>query len=102
MAIREAGRHRKAGPPGPRRAASAPDPMLCGQRTPFPSFRVAPEFHEGVSACKTPEDIVTEEGVMAITDAGTLEAIVDQVMKTTQGKADPKLVNDLLTRKLGS
>ncbi len=33
-------------------------------------------------------------------EAGSKNYLVGQVMKATQGKADPKLVNDLLTKKL--
>ena len=32
--------------------------------------------------------------------AGSKNYLVGQVMKATQGKADPKLVNDLLAKKL--
>ncbi len=75
---------------------------------------------------KAPGNIVRKKGLIVIADAGALEAIVEkviaqfpqaiaefkagkvgsknylvgQVMKATQGKGDPKLVNDLLTRKL--
>ncbi len=85
-------------------------------------------FEEMYTTGKAPGDIVREKGLTVITDAGALEAIVDeviaehpgpvaefragkagsknflvgQVMKKTQGKADPKLVNNLLARKLTS
>ncbi len=74
-----------------------------------------------------PAAIVEEKGLVQITDAGAIEAEVDkviagnpgqvqeykdgnqkvvgwfvgQVMKATGGKANPKMVNDLLKRKLG-
>ena len=83
-------------------------------------------FEEMYTTGKAPGDIVREKGLTVIADAGALEAIVDQViarhpqavaefkagkagsknflvgqvMKATQGKADPKLVNDLLAKKL--
>ncbi len=85
-------------------------------------------FEEMYTTGKAPTDIVREKGLVVIADAGALEAIVDQVvaenpaavaefragkagsknylvgqvMKATQGKADPKLVNDLLAKKLAS
>ena len=74
-----------------------------------------------------PEEIVEEKGLVQITDTGAIEAEVDkviagnpgqvqeyrdgnrkvvgwfvgQVMKATGGKANPKMVNDLLKQKLG-
>jgi aspartyl-tRNA(Asn)/glutamyl-tRNA(Gln) amidotransferase subunit B len=83
-------------------------------------------FEEMYAAGKAPADIVREKGLTVIADAGALEAVVEkviaqnaqavaefkagkagsknylvgQVMKATQGKADPKLVNDLLAKKL--
>jgi len=85
-------------------------------------------FEEMYATGKAPGDIVREKGLTVIADAGALEAIVDQViakspaavaefkagkagsknylvgqvMKATQGKADPKLVNDILAKKLAS
>ncbi len=75
---------------------------------------------------KTPKDIIAEKGMVQITDEGeltkTITAIIDanpkqladyksgkdklfgffvgQVMKATQGKANPQLVNDLLKKML--
>ncbi len=74
-----------------------------------------------------PEKIVAAEGLTQITDTGAIEAAVDkviadspeqadsvragndkaigwfvgQVMKATQGKANPQMVNELLRKKLG-
>jgi len=85
-------------------------------------------FEEMYATGKAPGDIVREKGLTVIADAGALEAIIEkvlaehpaavaefragkagsknylvgQVMKATQGKADPKLVNDLLSKKLAS
>ncbi len=79
-------------------------------------------FHSGKSAGK----IIEEKGLTQISDEGSLEGIVDdilahntntveryrggesklmgffvgQVMKSTKGKANPKVVNELLTKKL--
>ena len=85
-------------------------------------------FEEMYATGKAPADIVREKGLVVIADAGALEGIIQdvlarhpaavtkfkagkagsknflvgQVMKATQGKADPKLVNDLLAKKLAS
>jgi aspartyl-tRNA(Asn)/glutamyl-tRNA(Gln) amidotransferase subunit B len=85
-------------------------------------------FAEMYETHKPPETIVTEQGLMQITDTGEIAAIVDsiiaahpdevaafkggkdnllkffigQVMKETKGKANPKLVNDLVKEKLSS
>jgi aspartyl-tRNA(Asn)/glutamyl-tRNA(Gln) amidotransferase subunit B len=85
-------------------------------------------FEEMYATGKAPGDIVREKGLTVMTDTGALEAILDeviaqnpaavaelkagkagsknflvgQVMKKTQGKADPQLVNALLTKKLAS
>ncbi len=74
----------------------------------------------------SPKQLVEEKGMVVIADAGALEAILDevlaahpseleqyhngktklrgffvgQVMKKTQGRADPKLTNQLLSKKL--
>ena len=74
---------------------------------------------------RAPEDIVAEKGLRQVSDTGEIEAIVDrvlaanpkqadqyragddkvagwlvgQVMKASQGKANPKLVNEILRRK---
>lgn len=76
---------------------------------------------------KPAEEIVTEKGLVQVTDAALLEAassrvidanpkvvedfkkgkeqavgfLVGQVMKETKGKANPKLVNEILKKKLG-
>lgn len=83
-------------------------------------------FEEMVENDKTPEAIVKEKGLVQITDAGEIEAVIDriisenpaqveqyrngktkvlgffvgQVMKATRGKANPGIVNDLLNAKL--
>ena len=85
-------------------------------------------FEEMYGTGKAAGDIVQEKGLTVIADVGALETIVDQViakspaavaefkagkagaknflvgqvMKATQGKADPKLLNELLTKKLAS
>jgi aspartyl-tRNA(Asn)/glutamyl-tRNA(Gln) amidotransferase subunit B len=84
-------------------------------------------FEEMAQTGKPPETIVNEKGLVQITDAGAIEAVVSrvvagcpaeveafkkgktkllgffvgQVMKETRGKANPKLVNELLKKKLG-
>jgi aspartyl-tRNA(Asn)/glutamyl-tRNA(Gln) amidotransferase subunit B len=76
---------------------------------------------------RAPEDIVAEKGLRQVSDTGEIEAIVDrvlaanpkqadqyragddkvagwlvgQVMKASQGKANPKLVNEILRKKRG-
>lgn len=83
-------------------------------------------FDEMFETSKDPADIVEEKGLKQITDTGAIEAIVDQiiadnpgqvdtyrsgktglmgwfvgqVMKASQGKANPKAVNELLKSKL--
>jgi aspartyl-tRNA(Asn)/glutamyl-tRNA(Gln) amidotransferase subunit B len=83
-------------------------------------------FDEMVSSGKEPEAIVQEKGLVQITDADAIEAVVEQVftdhaeevaaykagktkllgffvgqvMKATRGKANPKIVNDILKRTL--
>ena len=85
-------------------------------------------FIEMYKSGKEPADIVATSGMQLITDASKLEAVIDdviknnqkqleqykagkvalfgyfvgQVMKATQGQADPKLTNDLLQQKLSS
>ena len=84
-------------------------------------------FLEMYKTGETAENIIAKSGVQLITDPAKLEAIIDevvrnnqkqleqykagkvalfgyfvgQVMKATQGQADPKLTNDLLKQKLG-
>ncbi|MDG2032499.1 MAG: Asp-tRNA(Asn)/Glu-tRNA(Gln) amidotransferase GatCAB subunit B, partial [Rhodospirillales bacterium] len=92
------------------------------------SNRIAKDvFEEMVASGGDPEAIVEEKGLMQITDTSEIEAAVDQViagnpdqaqqfkdgnqkvagwfvgqvMKATQGKANPQMVNDLLRKKLG-
>ncbi len=92
------------------------------------SGRIAKDvFDEMWATGKDAADIVEEKGLKQITDTGAIEAAVDQViadspdnvaqyqggnvkvigwfvgqvMKATQGKANPKLVNELLRKKLG-
>jgi aspartyl-tRNA(Asn)/glutamyl-tRNA(Gln) amidotransferase subunit B len=76
---------------------------------------------------KSPDDIVAEKGLKQVTDTGEIEAVVDQVlaanpkqaeqfrsgdqkvvgwivgqvMRASGGKANPKLVNDILKKKQG-
>ena len=91
------------------------------------SGRIAKDVFEiMVETGKDPADIVAEKGLKQITDTGAIEAAVDkviaanptqvatyksgnekvagwfvgQVMKATQGKANPALVNELLRKKL--
>jgi len=85
-------------------------------------------FDDMVLSGKTAEQIVNEKGLVQVTDRSTIESVVDevlaacpseaeayregktkvfgyivgQVMKQTRGKANPKLVNDLLKEKLSS
>ena len=84
-------------------------------------------FDEMFETGKDPAAIVADKGLEQITDTGEIEAVVDEiiaanpdqaadvrsgndkaigwfvgrVMKATQGKANPKMVNDLLREKLG-
>lgn len=83
-------------------------------------------FDEMIATSNEPADIVAEKGLKQITDSGAIEAAVDdvianspeqvakyqggnekiagwfvgQVMKATQGKANPGMVNKLLKEKL--
>ena len=76
---------------------------------------------------KMPEDVVKEKGLVQVTDTGAIEKVIDevlaenadsvaayrsgkeklfgffvgQVMKKSQGKANPAMLNDLLKKKLG-
>ena len=92
------------------------------------SGRIAKDvFEEMFKTGGPPGEIVEEKGLRQVTDSGAIEAIVDavidsnkdkvaeyrggkdkligffvgQVMKQSQGKANPKIVNDLLKQKLG-
>jgi aspartyl-tRNA(Asn)/glutamyl-tRNA(Gln) amidotransferase subunit B len=93
------------------------------------SGKIAKEvFEEMWNTGKGPKAIVEEKGLVQITDTSSIEQVVDQilaanqhqvdeyrqgkeklfgffvgqVMKVTNGKANPKLVNDLLSRKLSA
>ncbi len=83
-------------------------------------------FHDAVTTGKNPADIVKEKGMAQVSDTGELEAMikkvieanpaeaeryrggdmklqgffVGQIMKVSQGKANPKLVNELLKKLL--
>lgn len=83
-------------------------------------------FSEMWTSGKTPETIVKEKGLVQISDTGALEALADriiaanpqsvadfkagkkkavgflmgQIMKETKGKANPQIVNGILTKKL--
>ena len=90
------------------------------------STRIAKDVFElMLNSDENPEDIVEREGMKQVSDTGELESIIDniiqnnpdqviavkekpklmgwfvgQVMKETNGKANPKLVNELLNSKL--
>ncbi|MDA0368421.1 MAG: Asp-tRNA(Asn)/Glu-tRNA(Gln) amidotransferase subunit GatB [Proteobacteria bacterium] len=91
------------------------------------SGRIAKDvFDEMMKTGRPPAEIVDQRGLRQVTDSGAIEAIVDavmesnpdkvaeyrggkdrlfgffvgQVMKQSQGKANPKIVNDLLQQKL--
>src|SRR5690606_1773727 len=93
------------------------------------SGRIAKDvFAEMFETGKKPGTIVEEKGLRQVTDTGAIEALVDkvlaengdkvaeyksgkdklfgffvgQIMKESQGKANPGMVNDLLKVKLGS
>ncbi len=83
-------------------------------------------FEEMVASGKAPAEIVTEQGLTQVSDTGALAAAIDQViaanpdkvadyragrekllqffvgqvMRATQGKANPQLLNELLKQKL--
>jgi len=85
-------------------------------------------FEEMAQSGKTPEEIVEEKGLVQVTDVSAIENVVSdvlsrsrteveaykngktkllgyfvgQVMKETRGKANPKIVNDLLKKILGA
>ncbi len=84
-------------------------------------------FDEMIKSGKSPKTIVEEKGLVQVTDASAIEAIVDQViadhpdetaryregktklmgffvgqvMRASKGKANPQLVNQILKEKLG-
>jgi aspartyl-tRNA(Asn)/glutamyl-tRNA(Gln) amidotransferase subunit B len=84
-------------------------------------------FEEMVASGKDPEDIVREHGLLQVTDTGAIAEAVDrvlaehadkvaeyrsgkeklfgffvgQVMKATQGRANPKTLNEILRQRLG-
>ena len=83
-------------------------------------------FEEMYSSGKTPDEIIDDQGLQQISDDGEIEKIINsvikgnptqvegykngkdklfgffvgQVMKETQGKANPQVVNELLKKKL--
>ncbi len=85
-------------------------------------------FEEMVESGKSASDIVAEKGLVQVSDRGVIEAAVEevlqnhpteveryakgeqkllgffvgQVMKATRGKANPKIVNEILREKLGA
>ena len=85
-------------------------------------------FEEMANSGKTPEEVVEEKGLVQVTDVSAIEKVVSdvlarsqtevegyktgktkllgyfvgQVMKETRGKANPKIVNDLLKKILES
>ena len=82
--------------------------------------------HEMAQSGRPPKEIVEEKGLVQVSDAGTIEAVgssglkncaaeveeykngktklmgffVGQVMKATKGKANPKMVNEILKKAL--
>ena len=84
-------------------------------------------FEEMYRTAKNPEEIITEKGLIQISDSGAIEKAIDeimvkhskevdrfrsgdeklisffigQVMKSTKGKANPQMVNEILKKKLG-
>ena len=84
-------------------------------------------FDERIKTGEDPEKIVKEKGLIQVTDVKKIENIIDkviannqqsvddyregtkkalgflvgQVMKESQGKANPKIVNELMSKKLG-
>jgi aspartyl-tRNA(Asn)/glutamyl-tRNA(Gln) amidotransferase subunit B len=84
-------------------------------------------FDEMATSGKLAQEIVAEKGLVQVTDAGAIDAVVrnvlsrsekevaayrngktklmgffvGQVMRETKGKANPKIVNELLRKKLG-
>jgi aspartyl-tRNA(Asn)/glutamyl-tRNA(Gln) amidotransferase subunit B len=85
-------------------------------------------FEEMVATGKAPRVIVEEKGLVQVTDSGQIQTVVDEVlqanpekiadykagktklfgffvgevMKKSKGKANPKIVNELLKQKLDS
>jgi aspartyl-tRNA(Asn)/glutamyl-tRNA(Gln) amidotransferase subunit B len=85
-------------------------------------------FDEMLKTKEHPKIIVERKGLVQVSDAGELEKIIDEIlvrnggqleeyrkgkkqllgffvgetMKATKGKANPKIVNEILKRKLGS
>ncbi|MBI2472886.1 MAG: Asp-tRNA(Asn)/Glu-tRNA(Gln) amidotransferase GatCAB subunit B, partial [Planctomycetes bacterium] len=84
-------------------------------------------FSEMIQTGKEPQKIVEEKGMAQISDEGLIESVIDkviagnpsviedykkgkknalaflvgQVMKETKGKANPKMVNEMLAKKVG-
>jgi len=84
-------------------------------------------FEDMIATGKAPADIVSEKGLVQVSDEGELSSIIDdilaanpkeveqyqggkkkllgffvgQVMKRTQGQANPQVVNQILAKKLG-
>ena len=85
-------------------------------------------FSEMIQTGKEPQKIIEEKGLAQISDEGLIESVVDrmiasnpiviedykkgkknaltflvgQVMKETKGKANPRIVNELLSKKIGN
>jgi aspartyl-tRNA(Asn)/glutamyl-tRNA(Gln) amidotransferase subunit B len=100
----------------------APRPVVVASKPFGESFVLAEMFATG----KTAEEVIKDKGFEQVSDAGAIEKIVDeviaanqanveayrggneklfgffvgQVMKASQGKANPKVVNDILKQKL--
>jgi aspartyl-tRNA(Asn)/glutamyl-tRNA(Gln) amidotransferase subunit B len=92
------------------------------------SGRIAKEIFDSMyKTGRDPAEIVEKEGLRQVTDTGAIEAAVDailaanpdkvaqakekpamvgwfvgQVMKSTSGKANPQVVNEILARKLSA
>jgi len=90
------------------------------------SGKIAKEILPEIKKGKSPNDIIKEKGIKQISDSGELETIVDkilkanpdavekikkgnmgvvgflvgQIMRETRGQADPKLVQDILKKKI--
>ena len=84
-------------------------------------------FSEMIQTGKEPQKIIEEKGMAQISDEGLIESVIDkviagnpgviedykkgkknalaflvgQVMKETKGKANPKIVNEMLVKKVG-
>ncbi|HEX3209756.1 MAG TPA: Asp-tRNA(Asn)/Glu-tRNA(Gln) amidotransferase GatCAB subunit B, partial [Geminicoccaceae bacterium] len=123
-ALNRAGRDIALSPVTPERLGELVDLIQAGTI----SGRIAKDvFSEMLESGDAPAAIVEQKGLKQISDSGALEKIIDQlvaanpgqvesyrknpkalgwfvgqVMRQTQGQANPQLVNQVLKRKLGS